>query len=55
MATMNNWERIEATISVAPVDRTPYSFWRHFYDRETSADGWPGPCWSGNIATALIS
>ena len=42
MATMNNWERIEATISGAPVDRTPYSFWRHFYDRETSADGLAG-------------
>ncbi len=39
MATMNRWERIEATIAGAPVDRTPYSFWRHFYDRETSAEG----------------
>jgi uroporphyrinogen decarboxylase len=38
MAEMNRWERIGATIEGAPTDRVPYSLWRHFYDRETTAE-----------------
>jgi len=38
MAEMSKWERIGATIAGEPTDRSPYSFWRHFYDRETSAE-----------------
>lgn len=37
MAQMSKWERMEASIAHAPTDRAPWSLWRHFYDRETSA------------------
>ncbi len=42
MAEMSKWERISAAIMGEPVDRPPYSFWRHFYDRETSAESLAG-------------
>jgi uroporphyrinogen decarboxylase len=37
MAEMSKWERVEASIHQEPTDRIPWSLWRHFYDRETSA------------------
>ncbi|HWE62916.1 MAG TPA: uroporphyrinogen decarboxylase family protein [Chloroflexota bacterium] len=37
MAEMSKWERIQATIQQEPTDRIPWSLWRHFYERETSA------------------
>src|SRR5262249_38784226 len=37
MAQMSKWERVEASIQQQPTDRLPWSLWRHFYDRETSA------------------
>ena len=39
MAGMSKWERLEASIGQQPTDRLPWSFWRHFYHRETSAEG----------------
>ena len=35
----NRWERVRAALSGADVDRPPVSVWRHFYSRETSAEG----------------
>lgn len=37
MAQMSKWERVEASIQQQQADRVPWSLWRHFYDRETSA------------------
>ena len=37
MARMSKWERLEASIQQEPADRIPWSLWRHFYDRETTA------------------
>lgn len=37
MATMSKWERIQAAIHHQPTDRIPWSFWRHFYHKESSA------------------
>ncbi len=36
---MSHWERVRAALKGAPVDRPPMSMWRHFYSRETSAEG----------------
>jgi hypothetical protein len=38
-----------------PVDRPPISFWRHFFDKETSAAGWRRRCWIFNAPTIGIS
>ena len=35
---MNRRERIRKTLLGKPTDRAPVSFWRHFYDREGSAE-----------------
>ena len=35
---MNRRERIRKTLLGEPTDRPPVSFWRHFYDREGSAE-----------------
>jgi uroporphyrinogen decarboxylase len=35
---MSKWERLEASIQQQPTDRVPWALWRHFYDRETSAE-----------------
>ncbi|MBI3969189.1 MAG: hypothetical protein HY329_26405, partial [Chloroflexi bacterium] len=35
-------ERVLATLRGEPTDRVPYSFWRHFYPTETSAEGLAG-------------
>ena len=32
-------ERVEASLKGEPVDRPPVSMWRHFYDREETAEG----------------
>jgi uroporphyrinogen decarboxylase len=37
MALMTRRERIRKTLLGEPTDRAPVSFWRHFYDRESSA------------------
>ena len=34
MKRMNNWERIEATLTGAEVDRIPMGFWRHYFLQE---------------------
>jgi uroporphyrinogen decarboxylase len=39
MPQMNPRERVEAALRGAPVDRPPISFWRHFFEKETSAAG----------------
>jgi uroporphyrinogen decarboxylase len=39
MPQMNTRERVEAALRGAPVDRPPISFWRHFFEKETSATG----------------
>ncbi|MBI2264742.1 MAG: hypothetical protein HYU64_06165 [Armatimonadetes bacterium] len=39
-------ERVLAAIRGKPVDRPPVTFWRHFYDRETTAEG---------LASAMVS
>jgi uroporphyrinogen decarboxylase len=39
MAPMSKRERVAAALRGEPVDRPPISFWRHFFDRETSAAG----------------
>lgn len=36
---MTHHERIAAALRGDPVDRPPYAFWRHFYEKETSAAG----------------
>ncbi|MCP4633286.1 MAG: hypothetical protein GY855_10200 [candidate division Zixibacteria bacterium] len=36
---MNHIERIDAVLSNNPPDRTPVSFWRHFFHMETTAEG----------------
>ena len=36
---MTKKERVQATLLGKEVDRPPVSMWRHFYDRETSAEG----------------
>lgn len=35
---MNRRERIRRTLAGDTTDRTPVSFWRHFYDKESSAE-----------------
>src|SRR5215510_10863928 len=35
---MTRRERIRATLNGDPTDRPPVSLWRHFYDRESSAE-----------------
>ena len=39
MDQMNRRERVRAALAGKPVDRPPISFWRHFFDKETSATG----------------
>jgi uroporphyrinogen decarboxylase len=39
MEQMNKRERVQAALQGKPVDRPPISFWRHFFDKETSAAG----------------
>lgn len=39
MAAMNHWERIQAALQGAEVDRTPVSLWRHFPGDDTTAAG----------------
>lgn len=39
MAQMSKRERVAAALGGAPVDRPPISFWRHFFEKETSAEG----------------
>ena len=39
MDQMNRRERVRAALQGKPVDRPPISFWRHFFDKETSAAG----------------
>jgi uroporphyrinogen decarboxylase len=39
MDQLNKRERVAAALRGAPVDRPPMSFWRHFFDKETSATG----------------
>ena len=39
MERMSRRERVEAALRGAPVDRQPVSFWRHFFEKETSALG----------------
>jgi uroporphyrinogen decarboxylase len=39
MQQMNKRERVEAALLGAPVDRPPISFWRHFFEKETTAAG----------------
>lgn len=34
MKQMSNWERIEATLARAEVDRVPMGFWRHYFLQE---------------------
>lgn len=38
MARMSKWERLEATVARESTDQLPWSLWRHFYARETSAE-----------------
>jgi uroporphyrinogen decarboxylase len=37
--TMNHWERIQAALKGADVDRAPVSLWRHFPGEDTTAAG----------------
>ena len=39
MDQMNRRERVRAALQGKPVDRPPISFWRHFFEKETSAAG----------------
>jgi uroporphyrinogen decarboxylase len=39
MDQMNKRERVRAALQGNPVDRPPISFWRHFFEKETSAAG----------------
>jgi uroporphyrinogen decarboxylase len=39
MERMNQRERMRAALQGQPVDRPPISFWRHFFEKETSAAG----------------
>jgi uroporphyrinogen decarboxylase len=39
MAQMHKRERVRAALEGKPVDRPPISFWRHFFEKETSAAG----------------
>jgi uroporphyrinogen decarboxylase len=39
MEQMNKRERVRAALAGKPVDRPPISFWRHFFEKETSAAG----------------
>jgi uroporphyrinogen decarboxylase len=39
MDQMNKRDRVRAALQGKPVDRPPISFWRHFFDKETSAAG----------------
>lgn len=39
MAAMNHWERIQAALQGAEVDRTPVSLWRHFPGDDMTAAG----------------
>jgi uroporphyrinogen decarboxylase len=39
MDQMNKRERVKAALHGKPVDRPPISFWRHFFEKETSAAG----------------
>jgi uroporphyrinogen decarboxylase len=39
MEQMNKRERVRAALQGKAVDRPPISFWRHFFDKETSAEG----------------
>jgi len=39
MDQMNKRERVDAALRGAAVDRPPISFWRHFFEKETSATG----------------
>lgn len=39
MATMSKKERVKAALQGKEVDRPPVSFWRHFFEKETSAEG----------------
>ncbi|MFN8459739.1 MAG: uroporphyrinogen decarboxylase family protein, partial [Anaerolineae bacterium] len=36
MKPMTKWERVEAAIHSQPVDRVPFSFWRHYAVQEWS-------------------
>ena len=38
-AQMTHWERIQAALSGEEVDVVPISMWRHFFSKETSAEG----------------
>lgn len=39
MGQMSKRERVEAALRGTAVDRPPISFWRHFFEKETSAPG----------------
>jgi uroporphyrinogen decarboxylase len=39
MAQMHKRERVRAALEGKPVDRPPISFWRHFFEKETSVAG----------------
>src|SRR5688500_14768567 len=39
MAAMNHWERIQAALKGAEVDRAPVSLWRHFPGDDMTAPG----------------
>ncbi|RMF87099.1 MAG: uroporphyrinogen decarboxylase [Nitrospinota bacterium] len=39
MAGMSKKERVQAALQGQEVDRPPVSFWRHFFEKETSAEG----------------
>jgi uroporphyrinogen decarboxylase len=39
MDQMHRRERVQAALQGRPVDRPPISFWRHFFEKETSAAG----------------
>ena len=39
MDQMNKRERMQTVLQGKPVDRPPVSFWRHFFEKETSAAG----------------
>jgi uroporphyrinogen decarboxylase len=39
MASMSKKERVKAALQGKEVDRPPVSFWRHFFEKETSAEG----------------
>jgi uroporphyrinogen decarboxylase len=39
MEQLNKRERVRAALQGKPVDRPPISFWRHFFEKETSAAG----------------